>query len=387
MLKVSLKVRVLAVTLLLTAVAFAPPATKAALGPPKVPDTIALSPKGHGWMLTTAEGKTLYVYGRDVKAGVSSCVEDCAVAWPPYVAPAGAVEDADWSVINRPDGIRQWAFRSKPLYTYSLDQSPGDTYGEGSGAVWDLAFVQITTPPGIKVEPTTKGYVLADAERMTLYTPTTETMDTQSCVETACGMEWKPQMASWAANGFGDWSVIDREDGVRQWAYKGQPLFSYENDIAPREINGDERQIADASGVWQAVVLQPRPTRPDWVRAHVTDGGVMLANAESKTIYTFDPSKLRGVFANAAYDCEIDCFEEEWVPAWASAEDVAPGGKWAIFDLSDGRRIWAYNGKRLFTNTRDQTDGSFLGYRHGGNRAWNVIMDDGSGLQGTLRSP
>lgn len=387
MLKVSLSARSLAVPMLLLAVAIAPFDARAAIGPPEMPDAVSLTPKGHGWMLTTVDGMTLYIYGRDVKAGVSSCVEDCAVAWPPYAAPADAVEDDDWSVITRPDGVRQWAFRSQPLYTYSLDQSPGDTYGEGSGAVWDLAFVEIKTPPGIKIEPTTRGYVLTDAARMTLYAPNTDNADTQACIETSCGVEWKPQMASWAANGFGDWSVIDREDGVRQWAYKEQPLFRYENDIAPRETNGHELQIADAAGVWQAVVLEPRPTRPDWVRAHVTDGGVMLANQDSKTIYTFDPSKLRGVFAQTAYDCEIDCFEEEWVPVLASSDDVAPGGKWAIFELSDGRRIWAFNGKRLFTNTRDQTDGSFLGYRHGGNRAWNVIMDDGSGLQGTLRSP
>lgn len=385
--KKSLPLSRLALPLLVLATFFAPEQTKAALGPPKVPDAISVQPQGHGWRLTTTEGMTLYVYGRDVEPGVSNCVEDCAITWPPYVAPEGAAEDADWSVINRPDGIRQWSFRSKPLYTYSLDQGTGDTYGEGSGAVWDLAFVEIATPPGINIVSTPKGYVLADADRMTLYAPAVENSDVSPCIETACGVEWKPQVASWAANSFGDWSVIDRADGVRQWAYKGQALFRYERDVAPKETHGHELQIASTSGTWQVVVLQPRPKRPDWVKTHATDGGNMLADQNNKTIYTFDPSKLRGVFANAAYDCEIDCFEEEWGPAWASAEDVSPGGRWAIFDLSDGRRIWAYNGKRLFTNNRDQTDGSFLGYRHGGNRAWNVIMDDGGGLQGTLRSP
>lgn len=380
-------VRYLAASALMLMAMFVSPVVIAALGPPEVPNDVSIDPQGHGWRLTTADGMTLYVYGRDVKPGVSACVEDCAVTWPPYIAPQGAAEDEDWSVINRPDDLRQWAFRDKPLYTYSLDQGPGDTYGEGSGAVWDLAFVEIATPPGIDIEPTKRGYVLTDAARMTLYAPAVSGVDDLPCIKNECGVVWKPQMASWAASGFGDWSVIDREDGVRQWAYKGQPLFRYERDVEPKETNGHGQQVVDASGAWEAVVLQRRPKRPDWVRVHATDGGEMLANQDNKTLYTFDPSKLRMAYRIAAYDCEVDCFEDEWEPVWASEDDVAPGGKWAIFDLSDGRRIWAYNGKRLFTNVRDQTDGSFLGYRHGGNRAWNVIMDDGGALQGTLRSP
>lgn len=366
-------------------VAASPSTLEAALGPPQVPEAVDIQPQGHGWRLTTADGMTLYVYGRDVEPGVSNCIEDCAVTWPPYVAAPDATGDADWSIINRPDGIRQWAFQTKPLYTYSLDQGPGDTYGEGSGAVWDLAFVEINTPPGIDIEATKLGYVLTDVRRMTLYSPADASQET--CVTEGCGVDWKPQVASWAANGFGDWSVVERQDGIRQWAYKGRPLFQYAGDIAPRETNGHGEAIEAAATNWEALVLQPRPKRPDWVKVHATDGGEMLANSDNKTLYTFDPSKLRMAYRIAKYDCEIDCFEDEWVPVWASSDDVAPGGKWAIFDLSDGRRIWAFNGKKLFTNVRDQTDGSFLGYRHGGNRAWNVIMDDGSGLQGTLRSP
>ena len=122
---------------------------------------------------------------------------------------------------------------------------------------------------------------------------------------------------------------------------------------------------------------------------HETDAGQMLANLDGKTLYTYDPSRLRVRFDNfiGPKPCEENCIDPEWVPILAAASDEAPGGNWAIFTQSDGARQWFYKGRPLFTNTRDQTQGSFLGYRHGGSRAWNVIMHSEEALVGTLRPP
>ncbi|HXR02030.1 MAG TPA: hypothetical protein VN798_16710, partial [Pseudomonas sp.] len=40
--------------------------------------------------------------------------------------------------VKRDDGKMQWAYDSKPLYTFKSDQ-PGEKTGDGKGGVWHLA--------------------------------------------------------------------------------------------------------------------------------------------------------------------------------------------------------------------------------------------------------
>jgi predicted lipoprotein with Yx(FWY)xxD motif len=69
-----------------------------------------------------AAGKPLYTYNNDTMVGMSHCFEDCAVMWPPLKASPGAKPLGDWSLIRREDGSTQWAYKDKPLYTYSEDR-------------------------------------------------------------------------------------------------------------------------------------------------------------------------------------------------------------------------------------------------------------------------
>ena len=366
----------------------------AAVDAPAAPQEVTLAAKGHGWAITDAQGMTLYISKRDNVPGTSSCVEGCALAWPPYAAPENAITGNGWSVITRVDTIGeneveslQWAYNDKPLYRYNVDQSPGDTYGEGSGLLWDMAFIEIPTPPGIQIETTLMGYVAADRHQKTLYAPQTEVDVASLCIETSCESDWSPVIAPRVARSIGEWSVVTRVDGLKQWAYNGQPLFRYSGDVLIQEAQGHEVQFDSEGNTMSAMVLEPRPPYPSWVTVHDTDAGEMLADLNSQTIYIWDPSKLFSAARQAVEGCELECLEEEWIPMFATETDVAPGGNWAIVTLSDGRRQWAYKGRGLFTNTRDKTQGSFLGYRHGGNRAWNVVMHSGKALQGTLRRP
>jgi predicted lipoprotein with Yx(FWY)xxD motif len=361
---------------------------------PPAPDQFVLVEKGHGWVITDSNQMTLYMSKSDTDPGKSNCVNDCIETWRPYLAAEDAVTGDGWSVIKRIDEVGteqverlQWAYNDKPLYTYSVDQGPGDTYGDGIGLLWDIAFIAIPTPPGIQIEKTLLGHVAADRHQRTLYTPEDDVDVASLCLDSSCLDVWRPMLAPRVARSFGDWQIVTRRDGLKQWAYQGHPLFHYENDVQIREFAGHGAPL-DANGrAMAAMILEPRPPYPDWVTVQDTDAGEMLGDENYKTIYTWDPSKLRGNLAVAAEGCEFECLEDEWIPILAEEGDVAPGGNWAILTLSDGRRQWAYKGRRLFTNTRDTTQGSFLGYRHGGNRAWNVVMHSGDALQGTLRRP
>ena len=83
-----------------------------------------------------ATGKTLYTFRKDT-AGSSACYDDCAKAWPPFLAPDEGAVEGDLTVIERTDGTYQWAMKGMPLYFFSGDKAKGDANGDGMKDVWD----------------------------------------------------------------------------------------------------------------------------------------------------------------------------------------------------------------------------------------------------------
>jgi predicted lipoprotein with Yx(FWY)xxD motif len=86
--------------------------------------------KTNDGVLTTQAGMTLYTFDRDT-AGKSVCNGPCATNWPPLAAQADAKPSGDYTIITRDDGAKQWAYKGKPLYTWTKDQKPGDKTGDG----------------------------------------------------------------------------------------------------------------------------------------------------------------------------------------------------------------------------------------------------------------
>jgi predicted lipoprotein with Yx(FWY)xxD motif len=90
-------------------------------------------------VLTNSNGMTLYTFDKDT-AGKSACNGPCATNWPPLLASGDAKGDGDYSVVTRDDGKKQWAYKGKPLYTWSKDQKPGDKTGDGvNNNTWHIA--------------------------------------------------------------------------------------------------------------------------------------------------------------------------------------------------------------------------------------------------------
>jgi predicted lipoprotein with Yx(FWY)xxD motif len=57
------------------------------------------------------------------------------------MAAADATGSGEWTVITRDDGSKQWAYKSKPLYTWAKDTKPGDTTGDGvANNTWHVAM-------------------------------------------------------------------------------------------------------------------------------------------------------------------------------------------------------------------------------------------------------
>ncbi|BCO27697.1 hypothetical protein MIZ03_2586 [Rhodoferax lithotrophicus] len=75
---------------------------------------------------------------------------------------------------------------------------------------------------------------------MTLYTFDKDTADSgKSVCNGPCATNWPPLMArpNDAANG--DFSIITRDDGSKQWAVKGKPLYYWAKDNKPGDMTGD----------------------------------------------------------------------------------------------------------------------------------------------------
>ena len=100
------------------------------------PAQIKSTPQGN--VYTDANGMTLYTFDKD-SAGKSSCDGDCATKWPPFKAEAGAKAEGEWTLVERTDGSMMWAYDGKPLYTYQGDMKAGDMTGDGVGGNWHVA--------------------------------------------------------------------------------------------------------------------------------------------------------------------------------------------------------------------------------------------------------
>jgi predicted lipoprotein with Yx(FWY)xxD motif len=102
-----------------------------------------------------------------------------------------------------------------------------------------IASSQIAAPA--KIADTSKGKTLVDADGMTLYTFDRDSAPGKSACNGKCVSNWPPFAASAGAKTVGDWSVIVRDDGSKQWAYKGKPLYKWMDDQKPGDIDGDGR--------------------------------------------------------------------------------------------------------------------------------------------------
>jgi predicted lipoprotein with Yx(FWY)xxD motif len=88
-------------------------------------------------MLADPKGMTLYSYDKDA-GGVSTCYDACAAKWPPYLGKAGDAMTAGWTLVERSDGSKQWAYDGKPMYYFAGDKKKGEAKGDGMGGVWHV---------------------------------------------------------------------------------------------------------------------------------------------------------------------------------------------------------------------------------------------------------
>ena len=106
--------------------------------------TLMVSNVGATPFLVDHQGRSLYVYLNDSQnSSTSSCIDDCAVDWPPLVitgtlAIGDGVDMTRVETLARVDGLKQVTFNGWPLYYSNQDTIPGSTNGQSYNGVWFL---------------------------------------------------------------------------------------------------------------------------------------------------------------------------------------------------------------------------------------------------------
>lgn len=94
---------------------------------------------------------------------------------------------------------------------------------------------------GMPAAPTkTVDGVLTNSAGMTLYTFDRDaTGSGKSVCNGPCAANWPPLMAAADAKASGDYAIVTRDDGGKQWAYKGKPLYLWIKDTKPGDATGE----------------------------------------------------------------------------------------------------------------------------------------------------
>lgn len=114
-------------------------------------------------------------------------------------------------------------------------------------ATLSIALLGGCASMGTSAPAKTMNGMLVGSNQMTLYTFDKDAAGSgKSVCNGPCANNWPPLMASDGDQASGDYSVITRDDGKKQWALKGKPLYFWVKDSKPGDTTGD-----GVNGAWR----------------------------------------------------------------------------------------------------------------------------------------
>lgn len=91
--------------------------------------------------------------------------------------------------------------------------------------------------------------MMVNTAGMTLYTFDKDPAGSgKSVCNGPCATNWPPLRAAASDQAGGEFTVVKRDDGSAQWAYKGKPLYTWIKDAKPGDKTGD-----NFNNVWHVV--------------------------------------------------------------------------------------------------------------------------------------
>lgn len=314
----------------------------------------------------------------------------CIDLWQPKLAPADAKPVGSWTIVKRSDGKTQWAYDGLPLYTSDRDREPGNVFGGTKailvgeqGAVRFPIGPPSDVPPELEIAPFRTGHILITNKGYSVYSSDADAPNKSNCGD-ECLKQWAPVAAPQIAKPHGEWTIVERSPGIRQWAYRGKPLYTYRLEKRTRSMTG-----SDNPG-WRNVFTQRAYAPPSDFTVQDSRIGQVLADANGKTIYLYhcnddapDQQSCDHPDAPQQYRLAI-CgnFDPKVCQQTFPYVKAQPGAKadsalWSVIDIdpNTGKRatrgqngaisVWAYRDRPVYTYGEDEKPGDANGDNYG----------------------
>ena len=317
--------------------------------------------------------------------------KSCVQEWPPLYAADDAKPVGAWTIITRDDGKKQWAYNEQAVYTSDLDHEPGDVNGAtmtnrpggDKPAYREPISPPAAVPPGFTVATTHRGRMITTTRNFSIYVSDKDGVNKSNCTG-ACADTWVPVLAPAAVKAQGDWALVERSPGVKQWAFRGKPVYTYALDTQQDSLRG-----GDVAG-WHNVYTQLTPPAPKEFTYQDTDSGIALADAKGKTIYLYNcgddsvdqlacdhpdsPQEYRLAICGGG---DVDRCLKTYPYVVASPGAKAIGHLWTVVSIdpksghfakpgeAGALDVWAYRGRPVYTYAGDLQPGDINGHDHG----------------------
>lgn len=208
--------------------------------------------------------KTLYAFDGNARKAEKACATNaCRNLWIPFTAPRLAQGKGDFGIAVRDDGVTQWTYKGRALFTNATDLVYNDANGMGVDKAFQVAaYGRYYLPASVTMQETHKlGKVLATAQGQTLYRRNSyiyqsgggHGMRRGDTVRPAVGRDlgtnprcefecekWHAYLAPVGAQPSGDFSLLENPDGTKQWTSRGYALWTYDGDTKPGDINAND---------------------------------------------------------------------------------------------------------------------------------------------------
>ncbi len=331
------------------------------------------------------DGFALYTFDVD-PVGASACYglngDQCITTWPPLLADKGVKTSYPLSILKLANGQSQWAYKGKPLYLFAGDNVAGDTNGDEVGDVWHLATQQpavfrtvqqltrLSATGEVLLQSqagTTSSTETANKDQFTLYTFDADEQLKSNC-NSDCAVNWPPFLADSRDAEIGEFKKFARDNGLMQWAYKGQPLYFFKGDTEKGQTNGD-----GVNGSWHLIDMAQAPAGAPVAIASSALGQTLTASGTvsyltrqngantvlqgDKTgaqLYVFD------VDTAGVSNCVSDNCINTW-PALLADESSVATAPFSLITRTDGLKQWALNDRPLYFFAGDATAGQQKG--------------------------
>lgn len=323
----------------------------------------------------------------------------CTEVWPPVIPSEGAEEVGGWTIIERQDGVPQWAYGGYPLYTSILDKQPGDVNGGtkmASSSDGGVVRVPVGPSPGIppdfEVIQSSTGRLLVNKDKHSVYAWDGDAPNTSNC-HADCLLTWTPVPAPQNVVERYGWTVVERSPGINQWAFRGKPLYTYNHDRRTQSFWG-----ADIEGWHNVYTQRDLPPPEGFTVQDVEAGGQVLADSKGRPIYLYncrddslaqlacdnpDTTQAYRLAICGAGDQAVCRKNFPYVPAAPDAKSVSRLWSVMAIDPDTGHRasagqaaihVWAYRDRPVYTYSGDENRpgmtlgdgyGEFTGRRNG----------------------